>query len=91
MLEGEDFLDGNLSVGRLVKGSDDSAVCAFTEAMEDLVIVNYRIRFVVNDTLCQRLLTGSSPTWKGGRGFWALREDIMRTDLSCRTRKDRKR
>ncbi len=39
MFEREDLLDGDLSVRRLVESSDDGAVCAFTETVEDLVIV----------------------------------------------------
>ena len=39
MLEGQDLLDSDLPVGRLVESSNDGAICAFTETMEDLVIV----------------------------------------------------
>ena len=39
MLEGQDLLNGDLPVGRLVERSDDGTICAFTETMEDLVIV----------------------------------------------------
>ena len=39
MLEGQDLLNGDLPVGRLVESSNDGAICAFTESVEDLVIV----------------------------------------------------
>ena len=39
VLEGEDLLDRDLSVGGLVEGGDDGAVCAFAEAMENLVVL----------------------------------------------------
>lgn len=39
MLEGEHLLDRDLPVRGFVEGGDDRAVCAFAEAVEDLVIV----------------------------------------------------
>ncbi len=39
MLEWKDLLDGDLPTGGLVEGGDDSSVCTFTEAMEELVII----------------------------------------------------
>lgn len=42
MFKGEDLLDGDLSAGRLVQGRNNSAVRAFTETMEDLVIVTWK-------------------------------------------------
>ena len=39
VLEGEDFLDSDLSVRGFVKGSNNGAVCAFAETVEELVII----------------------------------------------------
>ena len=39
VLKGENLLDGDLSVGGLVKSGDDSSVCTLSEAVEDLVVV----------------------------------------------------
>ena len=39
MLKGENLLNGDLSVGGLVKSGDDSSVCTLSEAVEDLVVV----------------------------------------------------
>lgn len=42
MLERQDLLDGDLPVGRLVESSNDGAICASTESVEDLVIVTWK-------------------------------------------------
>ena len=42
MLEWQDLLDSDLSVGRLVECCDDGTVRAFAEAMEDLIVVTLK-------------------------------------------------
>ena len=49
MIKGEDFLDCDLSARGFVKSSDNGAICAFAQDMEDTVIV-----------ACQRKTAG---TW----------------------------
>ena len=42
VLEWQDLLDSDLSVGGLVECSDDGAVRAFAEAVEDLIVVTLK-------------------------------------------------
>ena len=42
VLEWQDLLDSDLSVGGLVECSDDSTVRAFAEAVEDLIVVTLK-------------------------------------------------
>lgn len=41
MVEWQDFLDGYLAATRLVECSGHSSVCAFTDGVQELVIIAY--------------------------------------------------
>lgn len=74
MVERENFLNGNLALGRFVEGGSHCSVCALANGMQKLVIIT--LIGVISSSSKTRG-TSYTPISNLGRGFGFLRDDML--------------